>query len=91
MFPSESHILIQYAYINVLFRPDQPSEMLCTYVEQLGIGTELPIQAVAYDCNNHMTHVSNASEACYIVMFKEPLLMSTQLTFIEHWLAWCSG
>ena len=56
---------------DVLFpsSPDQPSDMLCSYVEQLGIGVDLPIQTVAYDCNNHTTQVRESSlELCDLLL-----------------------
>ncbi len=42
----------------LLFRPDQKGEAMCSYIEELGVGRELTIQAVSYDCNNTITNVS---------------------------------
>ncbi|KAI0236056.1 von Willebrand factor A domain-containing protein 3A [Lamellibrachia satsuma] len=38
--------------------PDQTCQFLCDYVAQLGVGRDLPIHTVAYDCCNHHTHVT---------------------------------
>ena len=39
-------------------RPDQSGDVLLDYLDQLGAGKNLPIQAVAYDCSNYITNVS---------------------------------
>ncbi|XP_067912743.1 von Willebrand factor A domain-containing protein 3A isoform X6 [Heterodontus francisci] len=38
--------------------PDQTAEILADYMQQCILGRHLPIQAVAYDCSHHMTHVT---------------------------------
>ncbi|XP_050390113.2 von Willebrand factor A domain-containing protein 3A [Patella vulgata] len=38
--------------------PDQMSEILCEYSHQLGVGRNLPIHTVAYDCSDHMTNIT---------------------------------
>lgn len=38
--------------------PDQSPDILCNYIEQVGVGKKIPICAVAYDCSNHLANVS---------------------------------
>ncbi|XP_077979926.1 von Willebrand factor A domain-containing protein 3A-like isoform X2 [Glandiceps talaboti] len=38
--------------------PDQTSDVLCDYVQQLIVGDMKPLHTVAYDCSNHLTNMT---------------------------------
>ncbi|XP_033122246.1 von Willebrand factor A domain-containing protein 3A-like [Anneissia japonica] len=38
--------------------PDQTSEVVIDYIQQLIVGRDIPINTVAYDCNNHLTNMT---------------------------------
>lgn len=48
-------------------RPDQSSNILIEFIEQIYIGNEIPIHSVAYDCSNQQTNVGN--QVSYIPVY----------------------
>lgn len=70
--------------------PDQSSNILIEYIEQIYIGNEIPIHSVAYDCSNRQTNIflKNISEMtggryhCYASTCEEPIYSSTDISLL---------
>ncbi|XP_006823607.1 von Willebrand factor A domain-containing protein 3A-like [Saccoglossus kowalevskii] len=70
--------------------PDQSSEVLCDYVEQLNIGDCKPLHTVAYDCSNHLTNLtlrklaecSGGRYHVYASTCEEQIYTGTDITFL---------
>ncbi|KAK7113358.1 von Willebrand factor A domain-containing protein 3A-like [Littorina saxatilis] len=70
--------------------PDQPSELLCDYVTQLGVGRCIPFHTIAYDCSNALANITlrNLAEAsggryhCYAASSEEQIYTGTDITLL---------
>ncbi|XP_064617094.1 von Willebrand factor A domain-containing protein 3A-like [Liolophura sinensis] len=70
--------------------PDQSAEVLSDYIHQMAVGRDIPLHAVAYDCNNHMTNITlrNLAESskgryhCYTATCEEQIYTSTDISLI---------
>ncbi|XP_041363576.1 von Willebrand factor A domain-containing protein 3A-like [Gigantopelta aegis] len=70
--------------------PDQPTDILCDYVHQMGVGKDVPLHAVAYDCSNQLTNVTlrNLSDAstgryhCYAASCEEQIYTGTDISLL---------
>ncbi|KAL3876675.1 hypothetical protein ACJMK2_034479, partial [Sinanodonta woodiana] len=70
--------------------PDQSAELLCDYIYQMGVGRNIPLHAVAYDCSNHMTNLTLRSLAeasggryhCYTASCEEQIYTGTDISII---------
>lgn len=70
--------------------PDQPSELLCDYIIQLGVGRSIPLHTVAYDCSNAVTNMTlrNLAEAtggryhCFTASSEEQIYTGTDISLL---------
>lgn len=70
--------------------PDQPSELLCDYIYQMGVGRCIPLHTIAYDCSNALTNITlrNLAEAsggryhCYTASSEEQIYTGTDISLL---------
>ncbi|XP_070580843.1 von Willebrand factor A domain-containing protein 3A-like isoform X2 [Ptychodera flava] len=70
--------------------PDQSSEVLCDYVEQLNVGDPKALHTVAYDCSNHLTNMtlrklaecSGGRYHVYASTCEEQIYTGTDITYL---------
>nr|KAG5713595.1 hypothetical protein BaRGS_024643 [Batillaria attramentaria] len=70
--------------------PDQPSELLCDFIYQMGVGRVIPLHTVAYDCSNALTNITlrNLAEAsggryhCYTASSEEQIYTGTDISVL---------
>ncbi|ELU05822.1 hypothetical protein CAPTEDRAFT_167235 [Capitella teleta] len=70
--------------------PDQASEVLCNYIEQLGVGSSRPLYTIAYDCSNQQANVtlrklaedSNGNYHCYATASEEQIYTGTDISLL---------
>ena len=60
--------LIGQCLLCLFYSPDQPTDILCDFVHQMGVGKEVPLHAVAYDCSNQLTNVSLFYVGCLSII-----------------------
>ncbi|XP_055877562.1 von Willebrand factor A domain-containing protein 3A-like [Biomphalaria glabrata] len=70
--------------------PDQPAEILCDYIYQLGVGKNISLHTVAYDCSNSVTNASLKKLAestggryhCYTASCEEQIYTGTDISML---------
>ncbi|XP_035826258.1 von Willebrand factor A domain-containing protein 3A isoform X2 [Aplysia californica] len=70
--------------------PDQPSELLCDYIYQMGVGKGVTLHTVAYDCSNNQTNVtlkkladsSGGRYHCYTASCEEQIYTGTDISLL---------
>ncbi|XP_059162068.1 von Willebrand factor A domain-containing protein 3A-like [Physella acuta] len=70
--------------------PDQPSDILCDFIYQMGVGKGIVLHTVAYDCSNSQTNVtlkklaesSGGRYHCYAASSEEQIYTSTDISLL---------
>lgn len=70
--------------------PDQPSEILCDFIYQMGVGKGVTLHTVAYDCSNNLTNVtlkrlaesSGGRYHCYTASCEEQIYTGTDISLL---------
>ncbi|XP_074648285.1 von Willebrand factor A domain-containing protein 3A-like isoform X2 [Tubulanus polymorphus] len=68
--------------------PDQNADILCDFVSQMGVGKDMPLHTVAYDCSNHLTNLtlrkladeSKGRYHCYTATCEEQIYTGTDIS-----------
>ncbi|XP_067671399.1 von Willebrand factor A domain-containing protein 3A-like [Haliotis asinina] len=70
--------------------PDQSTEILCDYIQQLTAGRDIPLHGVSYDCSNELTSItlrsiaaaSQGSYHCYTSSCEEKIYTGTDISLL---------
>ena len=72
-------------YFVCVCSPDQSPDVIADYIDELGAGRSLPIQTVAYDCNNHQTTVRSVLFSVKNLIFRLKFSFLLARIYILHY------